>query len=164
MGDLYASGTTNQSAPSTTLAVAQHRNQLTLFTSAPCVTTLTTQWCNALETDYNRLTPYRVEGWVTALHQCNLQQKYPNLVHDLMYGSRIGIPPLLSHTFIPPNMTSANEHAEMVDQHFQDELNAGRMSGPYTVPEAMHLFHGHFRMAPIGLIEKPPGCGKWRMC
>jgi hypothetical protein len=71
--------------------------------------------------------------------------------------------PALTNTFIPHNMPSANEQSERVDAHFLEELAAARMSGPYTVDEAHLLFHGHFRTAPIGFIERPPGCGKWRM-
>ena len=37
------------------------------------------------------------------------------------------------------------------------------MSGPFTVDEAHQIFGGHFRTAPLGLREKEPGSGKWRM-
>jgi hypothetical protein len=37
------------------------------------------------------------------------------------------------------------------------------MSGPYTIDEAHVLFCGHFHTAPIGFIERPPGCEKWRI-
>lgn len=92
-----------------------------------------------------------------------LLECYPNITHDLIYGSPIGNPPPLTYTFTPPNMPSATEHSDMVDTHFLDELKAGRMSGPYTIEQAHTLFHGHFHTAPIGYIERPPGCGKWRM-
>jgi hypothetical protein len=37
------------------------------------------------------------------------------------------------------------------------------MSGPYTVAEAYAFFGGHFLTAPLGLVEKEPGKGKWCM-
>ena len=37
------------------------------------------------------------------------------------------------------------------------------MSGPFTVEEATKIFGGHFRTSPVGLVEKYPGDGKWRM-
>jgi hypothetical protein len=136
----------------------------TLYMSAPSATMLTTQHLVALETDYKHvITPYRVEAWKTALHDLNLQSKYPNLIHDLTFGAPIGNPPRLTYTFIPPNMPSADEHVDMVDEHFSQEFAAGRMSGPYIIQEAHILFHGHFQTAPMGFIEKPPGCRKWRM-
>jgi hypothetical protein len=132
--------------------------------SVLCATMPTTQQLAALKTDYNRIIMlYHVEGWTAALRDCHLLEQYPNIIHDLIYGSPIGNPPPLAYTFIPRNMPSAIEQSERVDAHFLDEIAAGRMSGPYTVDQAHLLFHGHFRTAPIGFIERPPGCGKWRM-
>jgi hypothetical protein len=77
----------------------------------------------ALEIDYNCIvTPYHVEGWDLALRDCHLLERYPNITHDLIYGSPIGNPPPLTYTSIPPNMPSATEHSDMVDAHFSDEL------------------------------------------
>jgi hypothetical protein len=60
-------------------------------------------------------------------------------------------------------MPSATKHSAGVDAHILDELKAGQMSGPYTIEQAHVLFRGHFRTAPLGFIERPPGCRKWRM-
>jgi hypothetical protein len=164
MGGLSELPMENQSAGGLTSPLAIPRTRNTLYTSVPSVETLTTLRRTALETDYHRIvTPYNTTEWSVALNKFNLQSKYPNLVHDIVFGSPIGNPPPLTYTFIPNNMASADEHSNMVDKHFQEEIAAGRLSGPYTIPEASLLFHGHFRTAPIGYIEKPPGCGKWRM-
>lgn len=51
-----------------------------------------------------------------------------------------------------------------IDNYIAEEVLAGRMSGPYTMEEAYIFFGGHFRTAPLGLVEKAPaGSGKWRM-
>lgn len=132
--------------------------------SAPSVITLSTERRDVLETDFCRVvTPYDADEWALALHRCNLTTKYPNLVHDIRFGAPIGDPPPLSYTFIPSNMPSANDHPEVVDEYLAEECAAGRISGPYSREEASTLFHGHFRTAPMGVIEKEPGDGKWRI-
>ena len=37
------------------------------------------------------------------------------------------------------------------------------MSGPYTINQAHTIFRGHFCTSPVGLVEKRPGDGVWRM-
>ena len=37
------------------------------------------------------------------------------------------------------------------------------MSGPFMVAEATKIFGGFFRCSPVGLIEKVPRDGIWRM-
>ncbi|KAJ7182085.1 hypothetical protein C8R46DRAFT_885221 [Mycena filopes] len=48
------------------------------------------------------VTPYHAAGWSKALGDCNLLTRYPNLVHDISFGSPIGNPPSPSFTFTPP--------------------------------------------------------------
>jgi hypothetical protein len=95
------------------------------YMSALCAM-MPSMWLSpALEIDYNHIvTPYYVEGWVIALHKCNLLEHYPNIVHDLIYGSPIGSPPPLTYTFIPHNMPSATEHSAGVNAHILDKLKS----------------------------------------
>jgi len=37
------------------------------------------------------------------------------------------------------------------------------MSGPFMVSEALTIFGGPFRSSPVGLVEKVPCDGVWRM-
>lgn len=60
-------------------------------------------------------------------------------------------------------MPSAFVDPPKIDMFIEEELNSGRMSGPLSFEEALEFFNGPFRTAPIGLIEKPPDSGKWRM-
>jgi hypothetical protein len=164
MGDLSNSPMGDPFAGGSTLPHVLPQTQATLITPVPFEGTLTTQHQIALETDYQWVvTPYNTEAWSVALNKLNLLSKYPNLVHDIIFGSPIGNPPPLMYTFVPNNMSSADEHADMVDKHFAEEFAAHRLSGPYTMAEATILFHGHFHTAPIGYIEKPPSCGKCHM-
>jgi hypothetical protein len=117
-----------------------------------------------LATDFKRVvTPYQAEGWYQALRDCQLLDRYPNLIHNIYYGSPIGNPPTPSSTFIPPNMTTTDLNPSFIDNYLAGEVAAGRMSGPYSIEEAHAFFGGHFRTAPLGLVEKEPGLGKWRM-
>jgi hypothetical protein len=94
------------------------------YMSALCAM-MPTMWPSpALKIDYNHIVvAYYVEGWVMALHECNLKH-YLNIVHNLIYGSPIGNPPLLTYTFIPHNMPSATEHSAGVNAHILDKLKA----------------------------------------
>ncbi|KAF8527253.1 hypothetical protein JB92DRAFT_2699094, partial [Gautieria morchelliformis] len=66
-------------------------------------------------------------------------------------------------TSIPPNMKSALDQPSIIDEHLQEEIEADCMSGPFTIDEAHTIFDGHFCTSPLGLIEKEPGSGKWRL-
>ena len=106
------------------------------------------------------ITPYKPKAWEEMLTRCNLTEKYPNLVHDLIYGSPIGNPPSLIRSFIPKNMRSANEHPEVIDNYLIEEINAGRMSRGLSIEQAHTFFGGHFRTAPLGVVEQD---GKFRI-
>nr|GAT50782.1 reverse transcriptase [Mycena chlorophos] len=133
-------------------------------TSAPFVPIFTTERRNALATDrYRVVTPYRPAGWARALSECRLLDRYPNLIHDISFGAPIGNPPRPNFTFIPDNLKTTELNPSFIDDYISSEVRAGRMSGPYTREEAFALFGGHFRTSPLGLVEKEPGGGKWRM-
>ncbi|TFY77144.1 hypothetical protein EWM64_g6870 [Hericium alpestre] len=134
------------------------------FMSAHYATTSTTERGRALAIECQRVvTPYSASGWEQALNRTGLSSKYPTLVHDLVYGAPIGNPPPLSHTFLPPNMPNALEHPSFIEDHIKEELDARRFSGPFSLTDAFLFFGGHFRTAPLGVVEKEPGSGKWRM-
>ena len=132
------------------------------------VATLTTGRVLAQEIDLHctlniHTTPYNPITWNAALASSNLLSHFPNLVHDLTYGSPISNPPPLSKFFLPKNLPSANIHPMLIDQELQTEVSAGRMSGPFTIPQASIIFGGPFRSSPVGLVEKIPGDGTWHM-
>jgi hypothetical protein len=93
-----------------------------------------------------------------ALHEAGITHLFPNLVHDLTYGSPIGSPPPLTYSFIPDNLASANLNPKYITNDLASEVASGRMGGPFTVEEAHRLFEGHFRTSPLGLVPKPGKC------
>ena len=120
--------------------------------------------CSVLASELGELpTPYIAEGFKTLLHQTGLTSRYPNIVLDITQGSPIGNPTAPTETFIPKNMKTAHDMPHIIDEHIQEEISAGRMSGPFTVEEAHTIFGGHFRTTPLGLVQKEPGSAKWRL-
>jgi len=129
-------------------------------TFAPSAQTPNTRPLRALEIDlskilYKVVTPYISSAWSRALVDANLTQSYPNLVHDLSFGSSIGNPPPINFTFIPDNLPSAKIQPDYITNLINEEVASGRMDGPFTIEEAHSIYGGHFWMCPLGLVEKP---------
>ena len=80
-------------------------------TLAPSVATHIMEPGAALRTDLPKVlyilpTPYKPTTWKLTLFHANLQPCFPNLIHDLTYGSPIGNPPpLSSNLHHPPTCT-----------------------------------------------------------
>ena len=143
MDHIYAC--TSMSGP----PVQSNRNHAMVSTLAPSVVTPIMEPHIAPEIDlaqvlYIHTTPYFPAAWQNALSICNLLSFFPNLVHDITYGSPISNPPALSRTFLPPNLASANIHPEIIEQELLDKVAANCMSGPYTIKQASIIFGGPF--------------------
>ncbi len=137
-------------------------------TAAPFVVTPVMLHAPACETDlqsilYIHCTPYIALAWSHVLSSCNLSVSFLDLVNDIMFSLPIGNPPLLTSTFIPKNLVSADLYPHLIDNELATETAASRMPGPFTIPQAHTIFHGHFRTSPVGIVEKTPGNGNWRM-
>jgi hypothetical protein len=117
----------------------------TLHTDAACASSLAMEQHSALASELLTIsTPYNAEAFKVSLEKAGLTSWYLNLVTDIQQGSPIGNPPALTHTFAPPNMNSALQHPEFVDAHIKEEVEAGHMSGPFTLDETHFIFKGHF--------------------
>jgi len=88
------------------------------------------------------------------LSKAKITQLYPNLIHDLTHCSPIGNPPLLQYMFIPNNLPSANIQLQYITYSIMTEVAAGCMDGPFTIDQVHTIYGSHFRMCPLGLIEK----------
>ena len=62
-----------------------------------------TQLTSKRSCTYITKTPYVVSAWKDALNSANLTDLFPNLIHDITYGSPIGNLPPLNTMFIPKN-------------------------------------------------------------
>ncbi|KAJ7608740.1 hypothetical protein FB45DRAFT_1039411 [Roridomyces roridus] len=90
--DSFGSPKSELSAWDSTVASARSPVVHTPSTYALSAATLTTERSNALAIERECVvTPYLPAGWLKALRDCNLLQRYPNLVHDLSFGSPIEV-------------------------------------------------------------------------
>lgn len=97
------------------------------------------------------ITPYHPEAFQFYLKNLGLLDVFPNLVHDLTYGFKIGVPDsLLADTIIPPY--HASDYDTRIDRHFEEERAVGRMSGPFSLEE-MKGFFGKFAACPVHVVE-----------
>ncbi len=129
--------------------------QTTLSTYAPYVPSQVMEHQHALKTEGKRVVmPYHADAWQQTLEKCGLQETYPNLVHDMLYGAPIGFPPPLTENFIPQNSSSAMENEAVVDQYLQEEIAAGHMYRGLSIEDAEIFFGGHFRTAPLAVIDE----------
>ena len=112
---------------------------------------------------YLHTTPYIPSAQLEGFSISNLLDSFPNLVHAIVFGSPISNPPSLCKTFLPPNLTSVTLHTTIIDQELWSEVSAQCMSGPFSIEQATVIFCGPFQSSPVGLVEKVPGDGIWRM-
>ena len=121
-----------------------------LPTAVPSVLIHPTVHPDALAIEVHQvITPYKPKAWEEMLLWCNITKKYPNLVHDLTYGSPIGNPPFLTCSFIPKKLHSANDHAEVIYNYLIEEFEAFEMSRGLSIQQAHTFFGSHFWTAPL---------------
>ncbi|KAJ7576593.1 hypothetical protein C8J56DRAFT_729117, partial [Mycena floridula] len=56
--------------------------------------------------------------------------------------------------FTPKNMPSADKHSHIINNYISEQIIAGRMAGGYSIEDALIFFNGHFRTAPMGVVEQ----------
>lgn len=66
----------------------------------------------------------------------------------------MGVFPDLPETVIWPNSPSVMENVKFIDEYFAEEVEAGRMSGPFTKEELEGIFGGAFQSSPLSIDEK----------
>ena len=104
---------------------------------------------------YKIVTPYLLESWKQALHDADISQDYPNLMHDLECGSPIGHPPTSIFMFIPKNLPSAEINPDHITKLITEDVLSGCMDGPFSIKEVQFIYGGHFCTCLLGLVEKP---------
>ncbi|KAJ8503034.1 hypothetical protein ONZ45_g11221 [Pleurotus djamor] len=114
-------------------------------------------------------TPYNADAFdrfFTAFP--HLKQQYPNLTHKLRHGFPMGnFPEKLDKTVTWPNGRSVDKHPEFMAEYFAEEVEAGRLSGPYSRSEVEGILGGPFQCSPVTVNIQPQGPGvdpKLRLC
>jgi hypothetical protein len=111
--------------------------------------------------------PYDTTAFESFLLKHKLSHIYPLLVANLRNGFPLGVMPALTTTVILPNHISVTQHAELVHQYLSDELEAGRMSGPFSRQRVEDILRGPFFSSPFLISVQPQQPGvpdKLRVC
>lgn len=113
-------------------------------------------------------TPYSADAFDSFLDTFpRVRATYPDLTYKLRNGFSMGDYPPLQKTVIWPNARSAAEHQGFLDEYFAEEVEAGRLSGPFTQTELEGIFGGPFQCSPLTVDVQPQPEGapdKLRLC
>ncbi|KAJ3510381.1 hypothetical protein NLJ89_g4706 [Agrocybe chaxingu] len=112
-------------------------------------------------------TPYDAESFHAALRIHNLIGAYPILASNLQCGFPLGDLPPITKTVIFPNNPFIAEHMGAIQDYINGELDAMRMSGPYSQEEVECILCGPFHASPfvVSVHTQEPGIpDKIRVC
>ncbi|KAJ3549428.1 hypothetical protein NMY22_g883 [Coprinellus aureogranulatus] len=117
----------------------------------------------------NRIcTPYDADAFDAILDEHpQLRTESPHLTEKLRHGFPMGVFLDLEETVIFPNNKSIEQHMDFVDEYFKEEVESGRMSGPYSQEELEGILGGAFQCSPLSIDEKEVDGSfetKLRMC
>ncbi|KAG9084299.1 hypothetical protein FRC06_004133 [Ceratobasidium sp. 370] len=108
------------------------------------------------------VTPFSPPAWRNLLISLNLLDQFRNILPCLTHGFCIGVRNAITHTFIPPNHSSATDRPDVVDAHIKKELAEGHYSGPFSQSYLLSAI-GNFCCAPLGVVDKPSTPGEFRI-
>jgi hypothetical protein len=110
---------------------------------------------------YSRVTtPYDADAIDQLLHKHGLTHKHPLLTDNLRRGFLMGEFPTLKKTTIFPNHPSCADHEDFIRSYLSEEVEAGRMSGPFTQEETESILMGPFQCSPIIISVQPQNAGE----
>jgi hypothetical protein len=117
---------------------------------------------------YSRITtPYDANAFDLLLKKHNLETKHPFLTENMRRGFPMGDFPILHQTTIFPNHPSCADHEEFIRTYLEEEVEAGRMSGPFSQEEIETILMGPFLCSPIIISVQLQNAGepdKLRLC
>lgn len=111
--------------------------------------------------------PYDTDTFDLFISKHALTSFYSLLVKNLRNGFPLGYMPLLTHTVIFKNHPSTLIHSDVVDKYLTDELDAGRMSGPFSLQHVESILRGPVFCSPLLIsvqIQQPGMPDKLRVC
>jgi hypothetical protein len=111
--------------------------------------------------------PYNSNAFDSFLVKHNLLHFYPFLVRNLKEGFPLGDMPALTSTIIIPNHPSVHQHPDLIDKYIRDEVDTGRMSGPFSSGYIKHVMRGEFFSSPFLVsvqVQQPGTPDKLRVC
>jgi hypothetical protein len=111
--------------------------------------------------------PYNTDAFNHFISKHDLTYFYSLLVMNFRNGFPLGEMPPLTDTVIFKNHPSTLLHSHVVDKYLTDELNAGRMSGPYSRQQVKKILRGAIFCSPllVSVQTQQPGMpDKLRVC
>ncbi len=110
---------------------------------------------------YNRIvTPYDAHALAIELDQLNITERYPLVVQNILTGFSLGNMPTLTESIIIRNHPSVAKHPKFVAEYIKGEVDAGRMSGPYSLGRVERILQGFIMVSPIIVAESSQGPDK----
>ena len=112
-------------------------------------------------------TAYSADAFEDLLEQFpDLKVRYPNLPLKLQNGFSMGEFPILEETVIWPNSLTIDDRLNFIDDYFREEVEEGRMDGPFSRAEVESILGGPFQCSPISIdiTFRPDGSEKLRLC
>jgi len=113
------------------------------------------------------VTPYDANAFDRLLQKHKLDRVYPELTFNLRQGFPLGKMPALTQTTIIPNHMSVSLYPDEVASYLKTEVDAGRMSGPFSKEEIERTLRGPFQSSPLIVAVQPQAPGepdKLRIC
>jgi hypothetical protein len=103
------------------------------------------------------VTRLKASAWEAALIDAGIYEQYGNIPTGLREGFLCGLENFsLSCTSIPDNHYTSKDEEDYVIRKYAEEIELGRVSRGYK-PEELYALIGHFRTAPLAVIEQSPG-------
>ncbi|KAF5374531.1 hypothetical protein D9615_009073 [Tricholomella constricta] len=102
-------------------------------------------------------TPLKHWRWTALLAEAGALEEFAEVPKGLQFGFSLGLESfVLDHTFSPPNHYKSTAHHAFVEEKYAEEIRLGRVSPGYPPHFVSELF-GHYRTAPLNVIERTPG-------
>ncbi|KAF5372040.1 hypothetical protein D9615_008035 [Tricholomella constricta] len=102
-------------------------------------------------------TPLKHWRWSALLEETGGLSQFAEVPKGLQHGFSLGLEDfILDHTFSPPNHYKTPAHHAFILSKYTSEIKLGRVSPGYP-PSLLTSLFGHFRTAPLNVIERTTG-------
>ncbi|KAJ3559983.1 hypothetical protein NP233_g11129 [Leucocoprinus birnbaumii] len=106
------------------------------------------------------VTPLNADAWEWELCALELYHLFPDIPSSLRDGFNMGVHSNLQATYTPPNHASATDNPSVIKAHINEELTAGRYTGPFSKSRLENII-GPFCSSLLGTIPKSDNPGNF---
>ncbi len=97
----------------------------------------------------NQRTPLILKEWEQALRKHPNQREVDFVLDTLRHGADVRFKGDRDKMIISPNLTTAEDNPEVIEAYLKEEVQLGRMAGPFDQPPIPN-----FRSSPLGAVPK----------